>query len=101
MQDEADTQSAESSHTIELTSKLDSATAVDLRTEILSHKGHDLTIGADEVDLLGGRCAEVLVAAFSLWQKDGNKIEIQDGSDTFWMDAELLGIAENLRAADT
>lgn len=99
MQDEAETPAA-GGQIVELKSKLDSGSAQDLRNEILSHKGHDIQIDANEVDLLGGRCAEVIVAAFNQWKHDGNSIAIKDGSDTFWSDAQLLGIEENLRAAD-
>ena len=99
MQDEAETPAAEG-RVVELKSKLESASAQDLRNEILSHKGNDIQIDANEVDLLGGRCAEVLVAAFNQWEHDGKSIAIKDGSDSFWSDAQLLGIEQNFRAAD-
>lgn len=71
---------------------LDSDAADGLKAEILDQRGAPLTLDAGDVELLGGRCAEVLLAAMRLWSDEGQSFEIVTPSERFVTDAGLLGV---------
>ena len=71
---------------------LDSDAADGLRAEILDRRGAPLTLDAADVELLGGRCAEVLLAAMRLWSDEGQGFGIVTPSERFAADARLLGV---------
>ena len=82
---------AESS-VLRLAPLLDSDAAEGLKAEILDRRGGPLTLDAADVVLLGGRCAEVLLAAMRLWSDEGQTLEIAAPSERFVADAGLLGM---------
>lgn len=87
--------------TLHLARFLDSDAAEGLKAEVLFSRGSSLTLDAADVEMLGGRCAEVLLAAMRLWSDEGQALEVVTPSERFVTDARLLGIAtdEMMRTA--
>lgn len=79
-------------HVLPLAALLDSDAAEDLGTAILDRRGAALTLDAGRVELLGGRCAEILLAARRLWAEAGHDFALATPSERFAADARLLGM---------
>ncbi len=73
---------------------LDTPHAPLLAQEILGRRGAALTLDAGAVELLGGRCAEVLLAAAKQWREDGVPFRLEGSSEAFERDCRLLGLPD-------
>ena len=73
---------------------LDTPHAPLLAKEILGRQGAALTLDAGAVELLGGRCAEVLLAAAKQWREDGAPFRLRGPSEAFRRDCGLLGLPD-------
>lgn len=61
---------------IVLPDRLDTSHAIELFEHLSSQRGKDLNIDASSVELIGGRCLEVLLNAKHFWERDGKSITI-------------------------
>ncbi len=75
---------------MELPPVLDGKAAAKLLEGFLKRRGKALTVDASAVQVLGGQCAQVLLAARNAWAADGKALVFENGSETSTETLELL-----------
>ncbi len=70
---------------------LDGQAAPALHQEFMQRRGKPLKVDASNVQLLGGQCLAVLLAARNAWAADAKPLVFEHGSDAFADTLELLG----------
>lgn len=85
---------------IELPTRLDSSFAADLYAQIDAHSGHDLTLGGENVGVLGGLCLQIIVAAQTEWARHDALFKIETPSDALRAFLESIG-RDDLITAET
>jgi chemotaxis protein CheX len=69
------------------------ATAM-LLEKFLAKRGADLRVGAGDVQRVGGQCLQILLAARTAWEADGNSLSFADMSPEFTAALETLGASD-------
>ena len=72
---------------------LDLRASAPLQAELLALRGQDLRLDASGVRQLGGQCLQVLLAATSCWQADGQAFAVAAPSAAFVAALALFGAA--------
>lgn len=78
---------------LQLDTDLDQAAAAPLAEELLSKRGAELTINANNVSRVGVQCLQVLLAAAKTWAADGQSLRIVHPSESFTESVALIGIS--------
>lgn len=68
---------------LHLSQVLDLRAAKPLAEELLSVRGRELTIEAQDVERLGGLCLQVMLSADLTWARDGMEMRIEAPSPAF------------------
>lgn len=76
-----------------LKERLDSAAAEELRSELDTARGEDLVLDAAGVQVLGGRCLELLMCAHHIWSNAGNTFSVDAPSDLFLDNLSRFGLS--------
>jgi chemotaxis protein CheX len=76
---------------IQLPAVLDLNAAGPLWSELSGARGRDVQLDASAVRRLGAQCLQVLVAARTAWQSDGQGFSLVSPSDEFTAGAATLG----------
>jgi len=77
---------------IELPENLDMPAAVQLAEAFAKSLGEPLAVDASRVMRLGASCLQVLLAAARSWKAEGDALSLQNPSDRFLEDLNLLGL---------
>jgi chemotaxis protein CheX len=72
---------------------LDLKAAAPLAAALLARRGEGVTIGAGEVQRLGGQCLQVLLSAAASWREDQNAMRFEAPSAEFLAALEHFGVA--------
>lgn len=87
------------SHRIDLGEKLDHAALNGLHGQLTAALGTPVQLDGGRVRLLGGLCAQLLVAASRQWAKDGQRFDIIP-SGPMHDDIRRLGLEKDLLTQD-
>lgn len=82
---------AGSSATLQLAAILDLNAAGPLAHELSSLRGRDIEVDASAVRRLGAQCLQVLIAARTAWQSDGQGFSVVAPTDEFTAGVAILG----------
>lgn len=77
---------------LSLPERLDTRAAAGLAKALLACRGQTLVLDASSVRFVGGRCAELLVAAALAGQESGQRLRVLDPSDDFVSGLAQLGL---------
>ncbi|HWK67415.1 MAG TPA: STAS domain-containing protein [Rhizobiaceae bacterium] len=81
---------------------MDITAAGRLASEILLHRGKDVTLDASGVERLGGQCLQVLLSTAATWSHDGMHLEVANPSRQFSEALEAAGLVmDNLSARNS
>ena len=86
-------------HRIDLGEKLDTPGLTDLRKRLTEALGHPVELDGGNLRLLGGLCAQLLVAARHRWERDGLDFELLP-SQAMRDDIRRLGLEAQLLTQD-
>lgn len=87
---------------IGLPAVMDITAAGPLASEILLHRGKDLTLDASGVERMGAQCLQVLLSAATTWSHDGMQLEVTGPSQPFTDALETAGVdMDNLSARNS
>lgn len=75
-----------------LAPKLDTASTLALRDEVLAAQGEDLIIDGSQVELLGGLALELLISIGALWRKAGQSVTLDAPSEQLVVELKRLGL---------
>jgi chemotaxis protein CheX len=78
---------------LQLPAILDLKAAGKLAAAFLARRGMDVTVGAGEVQRLGGQCLQVLLSAQASWREDQHSMRFEAPSADLRSALELFGIA--------
>jgi len=78
---------------IKLQERLDFGAVSDLKSEMLSHVGSDVTIDASEVIHMGTLCLQVLISAANDWARSGHEFNLISPSDACLSQLALHGFS--------
>ncbi len=81
---------------LQLPAILDLKAAGPLTAELLARRGADLSVGAAEVQRLGGQCLQVLLAAAASWREDQLVLRFEAPSQEFLSALALFGVTPDL-----
>ncbi len=76
---------------LELTPRLDLRAVGDLKSDLLAHRGADLTLDAGKVDHLGALALQLLRSAARTWAEDGHVLAFENASTDLADQLVLLG----------
>ncbi len=86
----------ESGEPLQLPAILDLKAAAPLASALMARRGADITIGAGEVQRLGGQCLQVLLSAAASWREDQQVMRFESASAEFRTALELFGVSSDL-----
>ena len=81
---------------VALPPKLDTAAAAGLAETLASNRGHDLVLDATAVEMIGGRCLEVLLRARHHWKEDGFRVRVAGLSGALDENLAHLGLTRKI-----
>ena len=70
---------------------LSAASAATFRAELEAARGGNATLDLSGVEMLGGLCLELVIAAQATWRAEGLTLTLADPSAAFLNDAATLG----------
>jgi len=76
---------------MDLPPALDGKAAAKLLEGFMKHRGKALQVDASAVQVLGGQCVQVLLAAQAAWAADEKGLVFEHQSEAFAETLELLG----------
>ncbi|MEM9970246.1 MAG: STAS domain-containing protein [Pseudomonadota bacterium] len=76
---------------IALPEKLDTGAAAALHAQLLAKVGKDVVLDGSSVEVIGGRCTDILMSARAKWQADGANLDLIAPSDAMRRNLSLLG----------
>ncbi|MGI6851763.1 STAS domain-containing protein [Mesorhizobium sp. 1B3] len=87
---------------IALPAVMDITAAGSLASEILLHRGKDVTLDASGVERMGAQCLQVLLSTAATWSHDGMQLELGSPSPQFTEALETAGlVVDNLSARNS
>ncbi len=78
---------------LKLESRLDTAASVRLQAQLQVQAGQDVRLDASQVELVGARSLEVLLAAREQARRSGRAFQIKPISDAAISDLRMLGLS--------
>lgn len=80
---------------VALETKLDSAAADKLRTDLLGAQDSDVVLDGSAVEQVGGLCLELLMSVRHLWAASGHAVTIENPSEQMLDDLGRFGLTHD------